>query len=191
MAYQMYITDALVCGSRNSNTSDKSYLLFAREAGMLWASARSVREERSKQRFALQEFSHVRATLVRGKGGWRIAGVEPHTNFYFRTEDRGARTFLRNTVRLLCRVLQGESAHASLFDDVIESLSRARGYDPEALELVLSLRVLSELGYVGDEKAYSSLLTAPSACEGARALTDTERASCVRAIEHGLLNSQL
>ena len=82
MAYQTYITEAIVCGSYDSNTSDRSFLLFAREAGMIYAHAKSVREERSKQRYALQVCSHVRVTLIRGKSGWKIAGVEPQQNLY-------------------------------------------------------------------------------------------------------------
>ena len=108
MAYQTYITDALVCGSMVHNTSDRSYLLFAREAGMVWALAKSVREERSKQRYALQEFSHIRATLIRGKNTWRVAGVEPHDNFYFKAANRDARNFIRSVVLLLRRVMHGE-----------------------------------------------------------------------------------
>ena len=72
MSYQTYITDAVVVGSYASNTADKSYLLFTKRAGMLYATARSVREERSKQRYALQDFSHITVTLVKGKGGWCI-----------------------------------------------------------------------------------------------------------------------
>lgn len=56
MAYETYTTEALVCGTFNRNTADRSYLLFTREAGMLYADARSVREERSRQRYALRTF---------------------------------------------------------------------------------------------------------------------------------------
>ena len=48
MSYQTYITEALIVGSFDSNTADKSYLLFTKSAGMLYASARSVREEDRK-----------------------------------------------------------------------------------------------------------------------------------------------
>ena len=56
MAYVTYTTLALVCGTFDQKTSDRSYMLFTREAGMLFASARSVREERSKQRYASTRF---------------------------------------------------------------------------------------------------------------------------------------
>ena len=88
MAYQTYITEALVCGSIDNHSADRSFLLFTREAGMVYAHAKSVREERSKQRYALQVCSHIRATLIRGKSDWKIAGVDPLQNFYAQTTTR-------------------------------------------------------------------------------------------------------
>lgn len=187
----MYITDALVCGSRNSNTSDRSYLLFTREAGMVWASARSVREERSKQRFALQEFSLIRATLVRGKASWRIAGVEPMHNLYYVTTQRDVRGCQRNIMRLLRRVMQGENPQAKLYDDVVKSLKKLGECNPKALELVLSLRILRELGYVAPHASYAVLLECPYAYEGVPLLTREEEESSTRAIDIALESSQL
>lgn len=191
MAYQTYITEALVCGSYDSNTSDRSYLLFSREAGMVYATARSVREERSKQRYALQEFSRIRATLVRGKGGWRIAGVEPLSNMYFDAGTRDARKTLRNVIGLLRRVMQGDTPHQELFDDVMASLAKCNEYDSETLELLLTLRILRELGYVAPHEAYKNILANPFAYEGVKTLSDTERKHCERAVEQALLSSQL
>ena len=191
MAYQTYITEALVCGSRDNNTSDRSYLLFSRDAGMVWATARSVREERSKQRYALQEFSIVRATLVKGKGGWRIAGVEPKANMYFDADRRDVRKVARNTIRLLRSVLQGDTPHPALYDDVVESLRSAKEYDSELLLLLLSLRILRELGYVAPEAAYQHVLECQYAFEGIGALTEKSTESCKRAVEQALISSQL
>ena len=63
MSYQTYTTEALVCGTYDRNTADRSYRLFARELGMLFADARSVRLEKSRQRMALSDFSLVRVSL--------------------------------------------------------------------------------------------------------------------------------
>ena len=139
MTYQTYITEAVVCGSFDSNTADRSYLLFTKEAGMVYANARSVREERSKQRYALQECSHIRVTLIRGKSGWKIAGVEPIQNLYSVTESREARTLLRNTLRLLRRVIHGETVYGNVFDDVIGVCLHAEEYPHQKLESILSL----------------------------------------------------
>ncbi len=151
MSYKTYITEALVCGSRRSNTSDKSYLLFTRDAGMLYATAKSVREERSKHRYALQEFSYIRTTLVHGKAGWRITGAEALANVYALQTTRQARALVRNVVRLLRRLIQGESPHQALFDEVLTVLNRTHEGQEESLEEVFTLRTLYALGYIAPE----------------------------------------
>lgn len=158
MSYTTYITEAIVCGGEDTNTADRSFLLFTREAGMLYASAKSVRREESKHRYALQECSHARVTLVRGKGGWRVTGAEPIANFYALAETREARAFLRNTLLLLRRVLRGEVPHPEIFDDVIEAVRASGGIEPRALESVLTLRTLHTLGYVPPDKRYEHLI---------------------------------
>ena len=102
MSYQTYTTEALVCGSFLHNTADKVFLLFTREAGMLYATAKSVREERSKQRFALQDFSLINVSLIKGKQGWRVGSVEAEVNYFTKSEERLA----RGSVVLLFKTLR-------------------------------------------------------------------------------------
>src|SRR6056297_1890561 len=91
MAYVTYTTDALVCGTFDRNTADRSYRLFTRELGMLYADARSARKENSKQRQALQDFSLIRVSLVKGKGGWKIGSVTEVKNYYACAINQAAR----------------------------------------------------------------------------------------------------
>ncbi len=154
MAYATYITEALVCGTRVRNTSDCSYLLFTKNAGMLFADARSTREEKSKQRFALQDFSYVRVSLIKGKSGWRIGSVESLKNYYASAEDKAARGSVVSMVRMLRRFIQGEESMQSVFDYALESLEvlsvqqEKRAY----IENVIQLRFLQQLGYVAERE---------------------------------------
>ena len=191
MSYQTYITEALVCGSRDNNTSDRSFRLFTRETGMLWASARSVRVEKSKQRYALQDLSHVRASLVSGKAGWRLAGVEPLHNLYFDAESREARGFVRNITRLLVRTIHGEERHVELFDDVIGMMMKCNEYDGERLELILSLRILYYLGYVSPDEKKSSWYTGAIDYDNIDSLAEGDIRDGKKIIEHALMSSQL
>lgn len=159
MAYKMYITEALVCASKSSNTSDRSYLLFTKDAGMLWASAKSVREERSKHRYALQDFSIVRVSLVRGKSGWRVTGSEAIRNLYFEAQSRETRTLVRNVLRFLKRLLHGESPVPQVYEDAVALLELSSS-DPLRLETVFALRTLHALGYIAKEELFETLLAA-------------------------------
>lgn len=154
MAYVTYTTEALVCGTFNRNTADGSYLLFTREAGMLYADARSAREERSRQRYALQDFSLVRVSLVKGKRGWKVGSIEALKNYYSEAIDKSARGSVVSLFRLLCRFLKGEETACELFDLVKESLEVLQKDLEERtfVEEVIQLRILSELGYVDTKK---------------------------------------
>ena len=163
MSYQTYITDAVVVGSYHSNTADKSYLLFTERAGMLYASARSVREERSKQRYALQDFSHITVTLVKGKAGWRIGSVESYENFYMDATSRAARGSIVRLTKTLRRYVQGEVPDSGLYQSYLESLLvLVRDCEPRAVfERCAEVKILSELGYVASDTIIAPLLSAP------------------------------
>jgi recombinational DNA repair protein (RecF pathway) len=191
MSYKTYITEALICGSSASNTSDKSFLLFTREAGMLYATAKSVREERSKQRYALQEFSYVRSTLVHGKSGWRLTGAEPLTNAYTIQTRREARALIRNTVRLLRRLVQGEIPHERIFDDVKKVLTYCHTDDEALLEEILTLRTLNALGYTAPHNNLQVLIDTDTPFHCVSGYTPEIQAHCKKVIEMGLHESQL
>ncbi len=161
MSYQTYITEAIVCGSKNSMTSDKSYLLFTKDAGMLWARARSVRMEKSKQRYALQDFSIIRVSLVKGKGGWRIGSVEAVSNPFMEALSRRARGGVHAVMKLLRRFIHGEESHKSLYTDtvlVLSCMSVAQSEDISDLQNLFTLRLLHMLGYIAPHVDYADIL---------------------------------
>lgn len=191
MAYTTYITEALVCGASDSNTADRSFLLFTREAGMVYAGAKSVRKEESKHRYALQECSHARVTLVRGKSGWKVTGAEPIQNFYALSETREVRHFLRNVILLLRRTIHGEVPHPEIFDDVISTCESIHKDPLLKLEDILALRVLSALGYIAPSPDYDMYLGGMFPYEHLHALDAVTTKHCRDAVEKALTQSQL
>lgn len=191
MAYQTYTTEALVCGSKPSNTSDSLALLFTRDAGMVFAHVRSIREEKSKHRYSLQPFSHMRVTLVRGKTGWKVTGAEPIRNFYTEATTREERAFWRNTMLLIRRVMQGETPHERVFDDVLLAYKSLKEGEPKKLERVLSLRILHELGYVAPHATLDPLLTPAFPHADIQTLSHKTEKKCMEVIALALSESQL
>lgn len=150
MSYTTYTTDALVCGTYDRNTADRSYRLFTRELGMVWADARSVRLEKSRQRMALADFSLVRVSLVRGKGGWKIGSVIALRNFYHDATDQAARGSVALIVRTLRRFVAGEEVNMNLFDQCVHALGFfvAVQSDRQCYERIFVQRLLAQLGYI-------------------------------------------
>ncbi len=150
MSYSTYTTEAIVCGTRDRNTTDRSYLLFTRDGGMLYAEARGARREGSKQRYALQDFTRVRISLVRGKAGWRVGSVEALENYYTTATDRSARGSVVAFVKLLRRFARGEEPHPELYAytervlPVLAASQEMRSF----LEAFVQVHALALLGYV-------------------------------------------
>lgn len=195
MAYQTYTTDALVIGSEDRLTADRVISLFTREAGLVRARAVSVRRERSKLRYGLQDFSLVRTSLVRGKQGWRVTGAECAVNLYFSTDDRHVRGAQLRILRLVRRLVRGEETHAALYDVLIDGLAALSARAQEEIvhaERVLTLRLLSMLGYVAPKDIYQQILKAPSLKEALFVeLGEAEEKAIEKVIEEALTASHL
>lgn len=167
MSYQTYTTDAFVCGSYPNGAADKSYLLFTRDAGMLYATARSVREERSRQRYALQDFSHVTISLIKGKAGWRVGSVVVLENFYSQLSTRESRGALVRYTKHLRRYISGEVADPALYQEALLAITDIAHIAPTDLTIYESLmyaRLLTRLGYIAPPPSLTSFLNVGTTC---------------------------
>lgn len=190
MAYATYTTEAVVCGSRDSNTSDKSYLLFTESAGMLWATARSVREERSKQRQALQDFGFIRVSLVKGKSGWRTGSVEGLGNAFLAADTQAARVGVTQVVRLLRRLVHGEELQKAIYNDtkyILQTISQIEQDQVAVFVDGYTLRLMHNLGYVAKHPDYEVILSDDSWHKNLTSLP----AAAHKAIHEGLEVSHL
>jgi|GEM_PF-241728 len=195
MSHTMYITKAIVCGSRASMTSDKSYLLLTSELGMVWATARSVRMEKSKQRCALQDFSLVRISLVRGKATWRIGSVEALSNPFLASLTREARGGVSFVIRAIRRYVHGEEPVLSIFADTEEVLSvLCELSDVKQIgvyQQVFMIRLLTQLGYVVRTSELAPVLTPESFITAYNAYDNSLEGVITKCIEHGSTVSHL
>lgn len=191
----MYTTKAIVCGSRDNMTSDKSYLLFTEDIGMLWATAKSVRMEKSKQRHALQDFSIIRISLVQGRSTWRIGSVEAIANPFLAADSRMSRAGVSFVVKAIRRYVHGEVVVPEIFSDTEESLLSLSSEDDigtiERYQQLYMLRLLSRLGYVVRTEALASSLDTPSIAAAVENHDVTIDAMVSKSIEHAAHASHL
>ncbi len=151
MSYHIYTTTAFVCGAVDQNQSDRAFLLFTESLGMVWASARSVREERSRQRYALQVFSEVTISLIRGKSGWRIGSVMPGANYYQQASTRAERVAITKLCKVARQYIHGEEVSPKLYATLLhgcQTILQSSDIDPEHVVLLFTTKMLHILGYV-------------------------------------------
>lgn len=192
--HHVYETEAYVLRVAPRGEADMDVTLITERFGVVRASAQGIRYEKSKLRFAIQPYARVTASLVRGKGMWRLANAQVGTHYAARMPHESL-VVLANVCRLLERLLPGEEADSTLFtllDDGIAYLAhRGIGQTARDIEAVLVLRLLHRLGYVGADASLASYLAAPVLIDDLITHARDTRACVVAAINRGLRESQL
>lgn len=163
--HHIYHTEGVILGSRNYGEAGKCFYIFTRDLGMLYASAQGVRKLSSKLRYVLQDFNYVKVDLVRGKDFWRVTSASKTNALEGILEDKNKLGIMVNISKLLRRLLAGEDANEILFADLIKGLhvleKTEKREELPNVEVILVLRILNNLGYIGGAENLQSLITSP------------------------------
>ncbi len=160
---------------------------------MLFATARSVREERSKQRYALQDFSHIRVSLVKGKSGWRIGSAQALGNAFLQAESRKQRGLINFVFTQLRRYVHGEVSLPRVYDDAFEVIKNSHVFTTQQVQAqqIFLVRLLSELGYVAPEASWSAMVEAQSVQEALQQYDVQMHTAIASAVHEGTQASHL
>jgi len=157
--YQKYHTEALVLGSYESGEADKTLVLFTRDFGLVRPRATSVRSESSKMRYAVQHFSRVHISLIKGKRGWHAAGAAAIQ--IAQGDPRGIAAFAR-IAELAMRLVGADEKNEYIFEALAEAHAALMQEKVEAygmIEIVCVARILYSLGYISNEALNTALFT--------------------------------
>lgn len=162
MAHHIYHTRGIILSSGPSGESNRFYKIFTEELGLVVATAQSVRENKSKLRYVLQDYSTIFVDLVRGKEVWRITSAGEYESQDFANGIEQKKLFAR-VASFVERLLQGEGREDSLFTDLfsVASFLKTERIPKElfsAVEMLAALRALVFLGYA-DGLGYEDFLT--------------------------------
>ena len=155
MSHEKYTTHAIILGSANVQDADKLFWLLTEEFGLIFASAKSVREETSKLRYVLQDLHESQVSLVRGRNIWRLTGAEECDAQKMSTEAQEAFGRIATLVR---RVTPTDEENAELFAVVRNAHHALTTMDSKLIETLAVARVLYVLGYVSPKIEYKGLL---------------------------------
>ena len=156
--YQKYYTEALVLSSRERGESDRVFSLYTEAFGLVRTRASAVRTEKSRMRYALQNYSRARVALVKGKQGWRVGGATALSQIGGTVNNI---TVFARIARLVLRLVAGEEQNPYLFAALREAHSAlTRSAEASAtIELVCVARLLHALGYLSSEALSTTLFT--------------------------------
>ena len=152
-------------GSRNFGEAGKYYNIFTRDLGLIHVSAQGVRKMSSKLRFVLQDFAYLKIDLVSGKNIFRVTNASKTNMLEQITKQPETFEIFANIARLLKRLLAGVEPNEALFIDILYGLSILEKIKTEEelrnIEAVIVLRILNNLGYIGENEALQNLIRSP------------------------------
>ena len=170
--HHIYHTEGIILGSKNYGETGRYYSIFTRDLGMVYASAQGVRKVSSKLRFVLQDFAYVKVDLVQGKDFWRVTSASKTNMLGGLTKNRGTFQVFFNIAKLLKRLLAGIEKNEVLFTDLVNNLTilekigtkepaSMQGGDLRNIEAIIVLRILNNLGYIGENEILQNLTKSP------------------------------
>ena len=160
MPHYIHHTNGIILHSFNIGESHKVIEVLTEKLGFIRANVRSVRNERSKLRYGLENLSETTLSLVRGREVWRVTGALPRQNFYHSLKDDFEKlTLLLRIITLVRRLVQGEEKNKYLYLVIRELCIALSGGEHteeelEGIECVAALRILHNLGYLKHESVF-------------------------------------
>jgi len=163
--HHIYHTEGIILSSRDHGEAGKYYSIFTRDLGMITASAQGVRKMSSKLRYVLQDFSYLKIDLVAGKNIFRLTNASKTNILENICKNSNAFEVFANIARLLKRLLAGVEPNETLFLDLIHGFSileksQTRD-DLRNIEAVIVLRILNNLGYIGENDILKNFIKSP------------------------------
>jgi DNA repair protein RecO len=150
MSYHIYTTDGIILKRTPFGEANILLHILTQDLGLIMASARSARLYVSKLRPALQEYAYVSVSCIKGKNGWKITNVVSKGSFFFEYPEYTHKVMSQITF-VLMQMIQGETPHKEVFDITKNAFEFLKNIPKDLIsefEVLVVLRILSELGYV-------------------------------------------
>ena len=194
--HKLFVSECVVLSKRGSGEANTHVALLCKELGLIRASARSARVEKSKLRYGLEPLTRGAFSLIRGKYEWKVTGVSEISNQYtMLTVPASRRVALGRVTRLILRLVQGEEPVPALYAAVVEGFQfviDARDQkDADAIEIVLVLRILAQLGYLPKTSELEPFTSGDLFSLELAAAAARSRAALIRAINTSLESTGL
>jgi len=187
-------TRGIVLSKRTIGEANTLVSMLTEDLGVIRASARSARLERSKLRYGLETLTQGTFSLVRGKYEWKLTGTQELSHPFLHVSVAQRKT-AGKVSRLLMRLIQGEEPVRELFEVVAQGLTHISQETNEEnlpyIEAVLVLRVIAQLGYVEEKQEFGVFLNTDTFSEELIEQAKKSRPMLIRAINQSLSETGL
>lgn len=191
MAYRHYHTAGLVIGQMTKGEASRLYQILTPDFGLTLVMAQSIRLEKSKLRYNLQNYNFVDLDLVRGREYWRLIGAEKK----FGRASQEQINFFCKISSIILRLIHGEEEKQAIFSDLQRAWELLASKPPlaslEDLEIFFLIRLLFNLGYLAPTEITAPIISLNNFSWSDLDLITKERSTLIRVINSSLLASGL
>jgi len=164
--YTKHHTEGLILKSFERGEKDRAYAIFTKGFGLVYAHASGVRSESSKLCGAIQDLAYIDLVFIQARDRWRITDARNILNTWTKLQTKKNRELVARMLALVNKMLAVHDPQPELFETVVRGilfLSQTNITDKERanLEILLALRILKHLGYLGEEQSLQYLLSSP------------------------------
>ncbi len=183
MSHAVHTTNAIVLSSTDVQDADKLFWLLTEDFGLIFASAKSIREETSKLRYVLQDLSNVQVSVVKGRGIWRVTGAQ--STGVSKLKGEKIKIFGR-VAAITKRLMPTDEVNKEIFSTLLNSREKI-----DKAENLTVARVLFHLGYLTCTDEYSGIIDTLEFSEEEISSAEKMKDKLVADINNGLVESQL
>ena len=151
--YHPHTTDGIIISRSPVGEASVWCWILTRELGLIGAHAQGTRNLSSKLRPHVQTLTYGSFSFVRGKQAWKLVGARKYINLYTLNPDIAP---LFSRILSLAKILiAGEEYHPEVFDILEQACMYVKEntlekYHYGSLERLMVLRMLYQLGYIGE-----------------------------------------
>ena len=159
MAHQIYLTEGIIIKKRDFGEADRLFWIYTEKFGMIMASAKGVRLEKSKLRGNLDVFTYGDFAVISSKDFWRLVDARETISAKLNHDSAEHVKIFARIASLLARMIKGEERNEEIWKQLkILFLNlfkkNVEKKDLKDLEIRLTAAILKTLGYM--EEAPSS-----------------------------------
>ena len=165
MAHQIYLTEGIILKKKDFGEADRLFWIYTEKFGMIMASAKGVRLEKSKLRGNLDIFTYGEYAVISSKDFWKLVDVR---DLFSPKLDHSSveqvRVFTK-AANLLIRMIKGEERNEEIWrqlknlflklfqENVADLPADEAGKDLKYLEIKSIAAILKTLGYMEEAPA--------------------------------------
>mgnify|MGYP001619351805 CR=1 FL=1 len=158
MAHQIYLTEGIILKKKDFGEADRLFWIYTEKFGMIMASAKGVRLEKSKLRGNLDVFTYGDFAVISSKDFWRLVDAQETVSPKLNCNSVEQTKVFTKIANLLIRMIKGEERNEELWNQLKNLFSKLfKGSIPQEnlkdLEIKSIAAILKTLGYMEEAPA--------------------------------------